>query len=102
MATKSDWLDALRGHGYDQGFGGIRTSHFEFCAIGVALDLIDPQGWRVEEGAYTWQGLECLDPPYEILAEHFGLDCDAADEIVDMNDEWRRPFAKIADYIESV
>lgn len=39
------WVEALLSGGYQQGSGTLRAASNEFCCLGVAADLINPNGW---------------------------------------------------------
>lgn len=47
---KAKWLDALRSGRYEQTEGFLSRGG-GFCCLGVALDLLDPEGWRGEQGS---------------------------------------------------
>lgn len=39
------WLDALKSGDYKQAKGSLRTSS-GYCCLGVACDIVDPDGWN--------------------------------------------------------
>ena len=56
---KERWLAALRSGQYTKGRGTLRAVHIdgtsEFCCLGVACDLIDPDGWHNLPNMGTWR-----------------------------------------------
>jgi hypothetical protein len=44
-ANRARWVVALRSGKYKQGDGSLHTND-AFCCLGVACDLVDPEGWE--------------------------------------------------------
>lgn len=101
---KSKWVGALRSGKYKQRMGLLRGGpcmEDGFCCLGVALDLIDPNGWT-GIGQQEWKGLGATN----ILgtAPVIGVTKEEARRLAGMNDGHlyqKLTFAEIADYIES-
>ena len=91
------YLTALRSGQYKQNTGCLRFED-TFCALGVALDIYDPTGWREpdDETQNPWHiGEELM-----VLREDFGLSDDLTGRIITLNDEKYLTFPEIADFIE--
>lgn len=52
------WISYLENGSYQQGQGCLRFKDYNnishYCCLGVALDLIDPDGWHISENAYKY------------------------------------------------
>jgi len=88
-----DWLAALRSGDYKQGRGALRR-RTGFCCIGVAADLVDPDGWS--SGWWWRQGAT------EKVKEHIPwMTVDVEALGVGLNDHQRLSFPEIADRMEA-
>jgi hypothetical protein len=86
---KAKWVEALRSGEYEQCRDEL-TDGFGFCCIGVGYQVL---------GEDCEEILEESDPT-EMAAGALGLSGDVERKLVRMNDDEKRSFAKIADYIE--
>jgi len=105
------WIDALRSGKYNQTRGFLRTPE-GFDAMGVLLDIIDPEGWgepftpaenwangkayipyKLDGNLYTFQ------LPYAVADDLGFYDSDMF-KLIDFNDKRCWDFEQIADYLE--
>jgi hypothetical protein len=97
---KDKWTSALRSGEYSQGFGTL-YERGQFCALGVlcreaGLLTDDDMAKKDKRNLYT--GNYDLSPSYP---DKFGiLTEDESFILVDLNDNGRKSFAEIADYVE--
>jgi hypothetical protein len=116
---KARWLEALRSGRYKRGKGVLRRETpkgSEFCCLGVACDLTDPDRWR-DEGFYSgsqgWGEFDSGDTyglpfmPVESLDDNYSEDDAACILLPLMNDgnaargfKRSRSFKEIANWIE--
>jgi len=82
------WLEALRSGDYEQTYE-MFSSQGQFCAIGVACDLISPSEPVTSE---------LID---HVTTDYLHLTHEGVDKIVSMNDDQEMTFSQIADQIES-
>jgi len=105
------WIDALRSGKYAQTRGFMRTPE-GFDAMGVLLDLINPEGWGEAfvpdegwEGAkayipYTHQGnMYTFQLPFDI-SDSLGFYETDTFKMIELNDKRCLDFEQIADYLE--
>ena len=45
----SEWIHALNSSEYRQGCNALRTNDDAYCCLGVASDIFDPYGWKVQD-----------------------------------------------------
>lgn len=100
------WVAALRSGDYAQVRGYLHTPE-GFCCLGVACDLIDPDGWDEQQSG---EGIASSRKyfPYQnnlfwiptMLAARIGIYQYFQDKLSSMNDEDKVNFDDIADYIE--
>lgn len=45
IAARKKWVKALRSGGYQQGQNKLKNHEGAFCCLGVACDLVRPNGW---------------------------------------------------------
>ena len=87
-----DWLVALRSGDYEQTRGALRWSG-GFCCIGVAADLVDPDGW----GRASWRRGNTGD-----VKDHIPWMTGRIEFLgVELNDNEFLPFPEIADRMEA-
>jgi hypothetical protein len=91
---KKKWVAALRSGKYKQGKGGLRNQHGEFCCLGVACDVMDPDAW---DGTVMWRKYGALDTNLDFIV--LGNGASIGNKLAQMNDNGKT-FAQIADYIE--
>jgi hypothetical protein len=115
---RAQWTDALRVGGYQQGHNALRLGE-AFCCLGVLCDLAEQAGVtqaREDEavGGYSYDGLGDLLPesvrewagldasgPVVTVENYPGLEGQPTDrELVELNDDERWDFARIADAID--
>lgn len=110
---KRRWVKALRSGEYQQGTGTLcrfdpREGSLQFCCLGVLADIVDPDGWEMEdyEGNRTfsnahWGETGDWQLPEGIAIETGFLDPPTMAKLVNLNDNSRYDFDQIADWIES-
>jgi hypothetical protein len=90
------WIAALRSGEYVQGKGYLNRKE-KYCCLGVAVDILDPNGWKgsfdvkcyeKEEACLTKQTLQKIGLSFELQAK-----------LVKMNDNGH-DFKSIADFLE--
>ncbi len=98
---KAKWLEKLRDKSYKQGVGYLRNSKDEFCCLGVACDIYDPNKWfKDEDGSnslYNYVSFSGTLPPE--LRASIGLGVGDQFTLSNMND-MGKTFEEIADWIE--
>lgn len=88
---------ALRSGKYAQIRGRLRRDQGH-CCLGVACDLIDPDGWGRNSHGYTYGGFTaCMGGT---LRAKVGMSTDEQDRMMEMNDSLLYDFSKIADEVE--
>ena len=95
---KNKWIKALRGGGYQQATGVLRNDN-GYCCLGVLCDVTAPDAWTEEGG----EGRHHYGAENELSIEGlrvFGLSIDIERKLVAMNDDEKRSFSEIADYID--
>lgn len=108
---KTKWLEALRSGTYQQGREGLRhIGSNQFCCLGVLCDLVDPTGWRIQADdadyySFTFQGeqrMGIMPHPLRVVTGLAWPDCPygVTSQLIEMNDNARKSFNEIADYIE--
>lgn len=91
------WVAALRSGKYQQTAGILRSQANRFCCLGVLCEVTGvPHG---EKGGYCFAE-EDISRNQTPPAGFVGLSSDDLNELVNMNDDQRRDFNFIADYIE--
>lgn len=72
----------------------MREEENGYCCIGVLADIIDPYGWKTDDGGYYyyWNGQDTYLP--------HTLDQVQQNVLSEMNDGLGKTFEEIADYIE--
>lgn len=101
---KKQWVAALRSGKYRQGRFALKQGR-EFCCLGMLCDLYGkahgvPWSTSKEDGA-TMLGAS-LDLPGAVIEWAFGAKRPPHNRLVAMNDDEKKSFAEIADYIEEV
>lgn len=92
---RNKWIEALRSGEYKQARRFLRTDAGH-CCLGVACDVVKPDGW---EPNHSFQGEIAHLPASVVLA--IGINYNALNTIMRMNDEQGKSFTEIADYIEA-
>ena len=103
------WIDALRSGTFKQGREKLRSNRNRYCCLGVACELLPKKfniKWVKEKGELLY-GLdinkseaEYYRLPEEIL-HYIGIDTSSENHLIRMNDEERKSFARIADFLET-
>ena len=96
---KAQWLAALRSGEYKQGRCALRSIRDEYCCLGVACDVIDPNQWRSQFGMDTPPSWGSSMPSAVTTLPFMGGLAEEASELAAMNDNGNS-FAVIADWIE--
>ena len=112
------WCEALRACKTKQGRNWIRCEldgELQIDAVGVLLDIVDPDGWsepKVWPGAagkkelkyFAWNSGDMytdISIPHELI-KLLGVDEDFRIVIVNLNDRRLMSFSEIADWLEKV
>jgi hypothetical protein len=108
---KQKWVDELRSGRRKQGYGGLRKVEDDsFCCLGVLCEIICPNQW-VERGvgvpfyAITYEEADGR-PAYggglmpNALSKRVGLSSYDKNDLMVMNDQQKKTFPEIADWIE--
>lgn len=97
------WIEALRSGKYEQGVKRLRDED-KMCCLGVACDVIDPDGWEKSPSGdnggveWFWKSLySSLDIETQGL---LSLDTEAQNRLIDFNDRCTYDFNFIADWLE--
>ena len=97
---KQKWTEALRSGRYQQTNGYLRDS-CGYCCLGVLCDIVDPNGWSLDEWAE--ENRHRIADDNELGATGcltVGLEDDAETHVIEMNDGGT-PFTEIADWIDA-
>lgn len=95
---RDKWVAALRSGKYFQGFGRFKQAGrlTNYCAIGVLCNLIDEKSWTLDFRSNLIEGIYLpKDAAPWLLPEHYAM-------IYFMNDNQKKSFSEIADYIEGL
>ena len=97
---KKLWIEALRSGQYQQGQCELRSADDSRCCLGVLCDVVDSSKWIYNERheRYEWGDYSCT-VPHEVC-NVTGFDNESGSVYYRMNDDERKSFAEIADYIE--
>lgn len=101
-AFKALWVKALRSGEFKQARKCLRSGENNFCCMGVALNLIDPYGWRHPRGngSVDWRSCDTNEIGTS-LREALQIEGTTARRLADMNDLNGASFKQIADWIEA-
>lgn len=98
---KKMWLLDLRGGQYDQTRGELCQDGEEFCCLGVLCNIHSEAiggGW--DDTEYDWQYDGHCCQPSKAVMDWSGLGSEAIEDLVNMNDDKRWSFRRIATWIE--
>lgn len=104
---RKKWIDALRSGKYAQYKGQLRCRD-SFCCLGVLCDVYGEGKWIdgtvfAEDKVYvTPDGAHMNTSPHVSICEAAGVNTLVVNHAMSMNDNERKSFAEIADYIESL
>lgn len=108
IEDKTLWLEALRSGNYKQTDGFLkvkREGKYFYCCLGVLLDLVADKYHISETESVTYPGVKKFDGDDSRITNNVsksvGLDIDAAFTLYRMNDNDKRSFNEIADWIEA-
>lgn len=87
---KTKWVDALRSGEFNQGRYAL-SSEGRYCCLGVAAMLMLPEGAE-DRAAYDTDVYEASDN---------WLKHEQIQELIDLNDDQKKDFDQIADWIEA-
>jgi hypothetical protein len=95
---KQKWTEALRSGKYQQGTRFLRSADNHYCCLGVLRAVAGLPWGPVGDGVYEGDlgHVGALSPTEQA---ELGLGCRQT-HLMDMNDQDRLPFEKIADWIE--
>ena len=103
------WVDALRSGTFKQGREKLRSNRNRYCCLGVACELLPKKfniKWVKEKGE-TLYGLDLNKSEAEYyrlspeILDYMGFDNFEETQLIRMNDEEKKSFAKIADFLET-
>jgi hypothetical protein len=75
---KEKWLEALRSGRYQQGTKELRSLTNRFCCLGVLVDILMPENWKIGENRYYIQESEtstALAVLPKSISDTYGLSC---------------------------
>lgn len=100
-ALQAKWIEELRSGRLVQGVGGLRPSENTYCCLGVACQVYDPQRWSLdpEHRSFAFYDENSQWLPGE-LNDAFQIDGSLETTLIEMNDQEKRSFAEIADFLE--
>lgn len=104
-AIRDAWVQSLRSGLYPQVQWALCRKEKQglgFCCLGVLLDVYDPSGWGTPpeyEGGMRLYGDYLGTPPPDVQ-EALGLSVQLRNSLVVLNDQDRKTFPEIADWIE--
>jgi hypothetical protein len=104
QAIKRRWVTALRSGEYKQGRGALRSKDDRFCCLDVLCDLAAQDGlgrWGVESDGFVFReksGLQNSGMPAEPIIRW--ADLMVVGQLAIMNDDGKKSFTEIADFIE--
>jgi len=97
---KAKWVAALRSGKYKQGFEGfLRTKQDEYCCLGVLYEVCEfgkwsnstseypSRAWAIDSGRDGWLDEDLLSRDTQVV-------------YASLNDQAKKSFSEIADYIE--
>jgi hypothetical protein len=86
---KEKWLAKLQDGSYDKGMNQLRNADDTYCCLGVACDILDPDGWnkgREDTATYYWMhGRDITFMPTS-LSKSIGLELAEQADLVELND----------------
>ena len=96
---KTRWVEALRSGHYKQGKGQLRPTSDSYCCLGVLCDIMNPEGWTLDDGLYIFEDrfFGVLSPE---LRSKTGVNQKIHSTVMDMNDIEKKPFKEIAQWIQ--
>lgn len=103
---KALWLKALRSNTYSQGHSMLRNNLNQFCCLGVLCDIYEPVTWVCEDSEWAAHMQDedlIFDESGELpnpMATALDISARVEGELISMNDNERKTFAEIADWIE--
>ncbi len=110
------WIKALRSGDYPQIRGFLHTTE-GLDALGVLCDIVDPQGWDIENPHhsaasryypartfydFTWKGVSSTYVLPEPLQDYLGVYHNFCYQMVECNDKRGMDFNQIADMLERI
>jgi hypothetical protein len=110
--VKQKWLEALRSGKYKQGRYGLRHTvdntdlngekYDAFCCLGVLCDVVQSNAWtpKKDAPAYWLHNNESSTTVGYDIRDSIGLASAAIDNLIHLNDSFKKDFKEIADWIE--
>lgn len=106
--VKTLWLEALRSGDYKQATGALNRMGVGQCCLGILCEVAVAQGFPLlveavepyngEQRVMYNQELGLLPPEVRAWA---GVDSCASGRLIEMNDDLKKNFSEIADWIEA-
>lgn len=108
---KKKWVDALRSGKYIQGRSWLKnTKTNTYCCLGVLCEVLVEEGKATEQSSNNDPDLSAFKFPGHEDTATFSLNNFLSDELelphkfrsdlINMNDQEKKPFTEIADHIE--
>ena len=97
---KDKWLGALRSGEFAQTTGTLRRDN-AYCCLGVLLSVSGKGTWDAQFYEMDEEGAKLKGALGSVGVSIFGIPHDIQYKLVSMNDNEKRTFAEIADYIET-
>jgi hypothetical protein len=97
--TADKWIAALKSKKYDYACGQLRFDDC-YCAMGVLLDVINPNGWKLawDGHSYTWEDEQFYLP--ERIRK--GSKIKTKDLNFETQNGWRTSLSYVSDYMDDV
>lgn len=103
---KQRWVEALRSDSYQQAQKTLHDQDLRgFCCLGVLCDTVNPEGWTGPQRDWWYyaagdeEGTSFADL-CDLHQHLLGLSQAHIEILIEMNDNERRSFPQIADWIE--
>lgn len=98
---RQKWIDALKSGRYKQGKSALKNKHGGYCCLGVACDIVDPNGWKCG-GFWRYGEMMYMTSPPEDVRRMIGITLSTQGQLILMNDFDGKSFFEIAEYLEGL
>lgn len=94
---KAKFVTALESGKYKQGTVELRNPEDHYCALGVACDVVDPEGWKKVGDFWGWHG---EDPFFasDLVKDEY-LTVTERGKLLSLNDGQGKSFREIAQWV---
>jgi hypothetical protein len=93
---KEKWLEKLQDGSYEKGRHQLRNLDNTYCCLGVACDILDPNGWKKLE--HYWKHSREITSMSTTLSRKIGLTIAEQGDLTDLNDN-NETWGPVIDYI---